>query len=73
MNWSTEANDMAVKHKVNEGLLREGCAMRRGLPEGKVGFVLDQSEKRETTGVLRDTRFKSDWNMYDVVGLVDGS
>ena len=54
--------------RVNEGLPREGGRCKAGaFNEEREGFFLVQkSDRRETTSVLEDARFMSDWNVYDL-------
>ena len=47
-------------------LRREG-SVRRSPQEGKVGYLVVHSDRRETTAASGDTRFMSDWNMYDAL------
>ena len=54
-----------AKSRVNDGLPRER-GVWRSLQEWKVGYLLVQSDRRETTAALEGTQLSS-CNMYDTL------
>ena len=58
----------------NEGWQRER-GVRTSVQQGKVGYLLVQSDRRETTAILEGVRSMSDWNTYGALseGKVNGS
>ena len=58
----------------NEGWQRER-GVRTSVQQGKVGYLLVQSDRRETAAILEGVRSMSDWNTYGALseGKVNGS